>query len=125
MWSFECRRVALHCCDPLQEKTKTCLDSANEKSRARTPPRLHTLLLNARLSMTSIGSFGAIKSRTVLLLLATFKLVATSIWGKSVSKLEGSATRTKSMLVSRDCVKIPKKLLKIIEKCFKQPTCSL
>ena len=44
--------------------------------------------------------------------------VATSIWGKSVSKLKGSTTRTKSVPVSRDYIKVPKELLNLHREVF-------
>jgi hypothetical protein len=38
--------------------------------------------------------------------------VAMNIWGKNIANLKGKTTRSKTHLVSRDCVKVPKELLK-------------
>jgi hypothetical protein len=44
--------------------------------------------------------------------------VAASIWGKNVSKLKGTTTRNKSVPVTRDCIKVPKELLKLHQNVF-------
>jgi hypothetical protein len=44
--------------------------------------------------------------------------VAISIWGKNISKLKGTTTRSKSLPVSRDYVKVPKELLKLHQEVF-------
>ncbi len=44
--------------------------------------------------------------------------VATSIWGKNISKLKGSTTRSKSIPVKRDYVHVPKELLNLHQEVF-------
>ena len=44
--------------------------------------------------------------------------VAIAIWGKNISKLKGATTRTKSIPVTRDYVKIPKEFLKLHQQVF-------
>ena len=44
--------------------------------------------------------------------------VAISIWGKNISKLKGTTTRSKSVPVTRDYVKVPKELLKLHREVF-------
>jgi len=44
--------------------------------------------------------------------------VAVSIWGKNISKLKGATTRTKSIPVKRDYLKIPKEFLKLHQQVF-------
>jgi hypothetical protein len=39
--------------------------------------------------------------------------VALNIWGKNIAALKGKTTRSKTNLVARDYVKVPKELLKI------------
>jgi hypothetical protein len=44
--------------------------------------------------------------------------VATKIWGKNISALKGKTTRSKTHLVARDYVNVPKELLKLHKEFF-------
>jgi hypothetical protein len=44
--------------------------------------------------------------------------VATKIWGKHIAALKGNTTRSKTHLVARDFVKVPKELLKLHKEVF-------
>jgi hypothetical protein len=44
--------------------------------------------------------------------------VAMNIWGKNIAALKGKTTRSKTHPVARDCVKVPKELLKLQKEAF-------
>jgi hypothetical protein len=44
--------------------------------------------------------------------------VATKIWGKNIAALKGKTTRSKTQMVTRDYVKVPKELLKLHKEVF-------
>jgi hypothetical protein len=124
---FRMHASGLHCYDPLQENAKqmafvnTVAENMSNFSKrevkgAEAAKALHIAL--ERLSMNDfnwIFRSNQIKDSPVALLNVQ---AATSIWGKSFSKLKGSATRIKLIPVSRDYIKIPKELLNLHREVF-------
>jgi hypothetical protein len=124
---FRMHESGLHCYDPLQENAKqmafvnTVAKNLSKFSKREVKGAEAAKALHVALERPSVNDFNwivrsnQIKDSPVAL---RDVQVATSIWGKSVSKLKGSTTRTKLIPVSRDHIKIPKELLNLHREVF-------
>jgi hypothetical protein len=117
----------LHCYDPLQENAEqmafvnTVAENMSKFSKREVKGAEAAKALHVALERPSIDNYNwIVRSNQIKDSPVTLRdvQVATSIWGKSFSKFEGSTTRTKSIPVSRDYVKIPKELLNLHREVF-------
>jgi hypothetical protein len=119
---FRMHESGLHNYDPLQENAEqmafvnTVAENMSKFSKREVKGAEAAKALHIALERPSINDFNwIVRSNQIKDSPVTLRnvQVATSIWGKSVSKLKGSTTQTKSIPVSRDNIKIPKELLNL------------
>jgi hypothetical protein len=122
---FRMHKCGLHYYDPRNEKHLTFVNTVSENKEGFTKRQIKSAelarTLYKTLSYPSMKDFKwVIQSNQIKDCPVTAQNidVARKIWGKNIAALKGKNTRSKSISVARDYVKVPMELMKLHKEVF-------